>query len=292
MFLSLMIQQKKLSTIMTSSQHTIRKISSEHIMRFQKKVFLFYKKNKRDLPWRKTTDPYKILLSELMLQQTQVKRVVVYYEKWIARWPTIHTFASAALPEVLQMWMGLGYNTRAISLHKTAKKIVALFDGDVLRAMQQYKELPGIGKYTSHAVRIFSTNADLVTVDTNIRRIFISEFDLPENISEHELWLLAEKCRPVGKSREWHNALMDYGALYLTAHKTGIRPTTQQTQFEGSNRQIRAQILRHVLEKPMTGKELTQTLKIDQGRLGPILEKMINQHILMKKNNTYLLKET
>jgi len=277
---------------MTPSQDTLKRISAESIKRFQKKIFLFYKKNKRDLPWRKTTDPYKILLSEIMLQQTQVKRVVVYYEKWIARWFTIHAFASAALPEVLQMWMGLGYNTRAINLHNTAKKIVDIFDGDVLRAMQQYKELPGIGKYTSQAVQIFSTNADLITVDTNIRRIFISEFDLPENISERDLWILAEQCLPVGKSRDWHNALMDYGALRLTAHKTGIRPTTRQTQFEGSNRQIRAQILRHVLEKPMTGKELTQTLKIDQERLEPILEKMINQHILLKKNNTYLLKET
>jgi A/G-specific adenine glycosylase len=277
---------------MTSASSISNTVSEEKIKRFQKKVFLFYKKNKRDLPWRKTTDPYKILLSELMLQQTQVKRVVVYYEKWIARWPTIHALASADLTEVLQVWMGLGYNTRAINLHKTAKKIVAMFDGDVLRAMQQYNELPGIGKYTSQAVQIFSTNADLVTVDTNIRRIFISEFHLPEKISEHELWILAEQCLPVGKSRDWHNALMDYGALHLTAHKTGIRPTTRQTRFEGSDRQIRAQILRHVLEKPMTDSELTQRLKIDQERLGPILEKMINERILMKKNKTYLLKET
>ncbi|MBN2599538.1 MAG: Fe-S cluster assembly protein HesB, partial [Candidatus Thermoplasmatota archaeon] len=273
---------------MTPSQSILRRISAESIKRFQKKIFLFYKKNKRDLPWRKTTDPYKILLSELMLQQTQVKRVVVYYGKWIARWPTIHALASAALPELLQMWMGLGYNTRAINLHNTAKKIVDIFDGDVLGAMQQYKELPGIGNYTSQAVRIFSTNADLVTVDTNIRRIFISEFGLPENIPEHELWALAKQCLPVGKSRDWHNALMDYGALHLTAHKTGIRPTTQQTRFEGSDRQIRAQILRHVLKKPMTGSALMQTLMIDQKRLETILKKMMNEHILMKKNDTYL----
>ena len=164
---------------MKSSQSSLENIPAEKIKQFQKKVFSFYKKNKRDLPWRKTTDPYKILLSELMLQQTQVKRVVLYYEQWIATWPTLEKFATASLHEVLQMWMGLGYNTRAVNLHTTARKIIVEYDGDVLQAMKQYKDLPGIGRYTAQAVQIFSTNADLVTVDTNIRRIFINEFKLP-----------------------------------------------------------------------------------------------------------------
>ncbi len=276
---------------MTSSQITSRNIATSDIKRFQKKVFSFYEKNKRDLPWRKTTDPYKILLSELMLQQTQVKRVILYYEKWIARWPTIDALASASLPEVLHMWMGLGYNTRAKNLHTTARKIVATFDSDVLQAMKQYKELPGIGKYTSHAVQIFSTNADLITVDTNIRRILISEFKLPTKIPDKELWLLAEKCLPLGKSRDWHNALMDYGALHMTAQKTGIKPKTEQTRFEGSNRQIRAQILRCLLQKSMSFSELEKTVGIEKTRLGAILDKMMNEKIIENKNKTYQVKE-
>src|SRR4030043_43213 len=107
---------------MASSQITSGNTPNEKIKRFQKKVLSFYEKNKRDLPWRKTTDPYKILLSELMLQQTQVNRVILYYEKWIARWPAIDALASATRAEVLQAWMGLGYNTRAINLHKAARK--------------------------------------------------------------------------------------------------------------------------------------------------------------------------
>lgn len=276
---------------MASSQTISRYIPVEKIKRFQKKVFSFYEKNRRDLPWRNTIDPYKILLSELMLQQTQVKRVVFYYEKWLAQWPTIHALASASRSEVLQMWMGLGYNTRAVNLHTTARIIVTKFDGNVLQAMKEYTQLPGIGRYTSQAVQIFSTNTDLVTVDTNIRRILISEFKLEAKASEKELWLLAEKCLPLGKSRDWHNALMDYGALHLTAQKTGIKPKTQQTRFEGSDRQIRAKILRCLLQKPMSLSELEDSFLLEQKRLRPILDKMIHEKIIMKRNTTYQLKD-
>jgi A/G-specific adenine glycosylase len=276
---------------MTSSQNIIKNIPAQKITQFQHKIFSFYKKNKRNLPWRKTTDPYKILLSELMLQQTQVKRVVLYYEKWIEKWSTVDALASASRPEVLQMWMGLGYNRRAVHLHTTARKIVDQFDSDVIRGMKQYKDLPGIGRYTSQAVQIFSTNADLVTVDTNIRRILIREFDLPIQISEKDLWQVAEHCLPAGKSRDWHNALMDYGTLHLTARKTGIKPRTQQSRFEGSDRQVRAQILRCLLQKSMSVSEMERTFHLERERLQLILEKMMHENIIVKRNTTYHLKE-
>jgi A/G-specific adenine glycosylase len=280
-----------MSTITVVPKSDSLVFSPERIQEFQKKVFSFFQKNRRDLPWRKTTDPYKILLSELMLQQTQVNRVILYYEKWIARWPDIHALASASLAEVLQAWMGLGYNTRAINLHKAARKIVIEFDSNVLEAMKQYKEIPGVGRYTSQAVQIFSTNADLVTIDTNIRRIFIKEFHLPEEVSDKELWRLAEQCLPKGKSRKWHNALMDYGALFLTAQKTGIKPKTQQSRFEGSDRQIRARILRCLLNDTMSLSELKKTFRIEQKRLRRILDKMVTEKIIVNKNNSYQLNE-
>jgi A/G-specific adenine glycosylase len=280
-----------MSTITVVPKSDSLVFSAEKIQEFQKKVFSFYQKNKRDLPWRKTTDPYKILLSELMLQQTQVNRVILYYEKWITRWPDIHALASASLAEVLQAWMGLGYNTRAINLHKAARKIVTEFDNDVLEAMKQYKEIPGVGRYTSQAVQIFSTNADIVTIDTNIRRIFIKEFHLPEKVSDKELWRLAEKCLPKGRSREWHNALMDYGALHLTSQKTGIKPKTQQSRFEGSDRQIRARILRCLLNDTMSLSELKKTFRIEQKRLRRILDKMVTEKIIVNNNNSYQLNE-
>jgi A/G-specific adenine glycosylase len=276
---------------MVSTELRYIDVPQEKIQQFQKKVFSFYRKKKRELPWRKTTDPYKILLSEFMLQQTQVNRVVLYYEQWTAKWPTIYALSAASLPEVLQMWMGLGYNTRAVNLHRAARKIVANYHGDVMTAVKQYKDLPGIGRYTSHAVQIFSANADLVTVDTNIRRIFIREFNLSEQVSDKEIWKLAEACLPRGKSRDWHNALMDYGALSLTAQKTGIKPKTQQSRFEGSDRQIRAQILRYLLTKDMSISELKKNLGIEQMRLFPILEKMISEKIIVKEHKIYRLND-
>lgn len=280
-----------MASALSSSQLQMGNLSEEKIRRFQKKVFSFYKKNRRDLPWRHTTDPYKILLSEFMLQQTQVNRVAVYYGKWIDKWPTIDMLASASLVEVLEMWMGLGYNTRAVNLHRTARKIVADFNSDVLTAMKHIEQLPGIGQYTSQAVQIFSANDDLVTVDTNIRRILIAEFHLPVTIPDKDLWEIAWLCLPKGKSREWHNALMDYGALYLTTQKTGIRPKTTQSRFEGSDRQIRAKILRSLLKQGLTIEDLEKEIKIEQTRLLPILEKMSAERTIGKKNNIYRIHE-
>ena len=178
-----------------------------------------------------------------------------------------------------------------MNLHKAARKIVTEFGNDVLEAMKQYKEIPGVGRYTSQAVQIFSTNADLVTVDTNIRRIFIKEFNLPEKVSDKELWKLAEKCLPIGKSRDWHNALMDYGALHLTSKKTGIKPKTQQSRFEGSDRQLRARVIRILLQGDESLTNMSRTLNVASLWLQRILEKLVSEEIISKKNNRYYLKE-
>lgn len=225
-----------------------KKMQLEEIKKFQKKIFLFYRRQGRVLPWRKTTDSYKILVAEIMLQQTQVERVIPFYERWLARWGTVEELAKATLKDVLSQWMGLGYNNRAKRLLETAKKITAEHAGDVLAACQDYKNLPGVGEYTSKAVRIFAANENLAAVDTNIRRILIDEFSLV-NPSMAEIRELARCCLPTGRSRDWHNALMDYGALFLTAAKSGIKPVSRQSPFSGSVRQLRAQILRALLKK-------------------------------------------
>ncbi|MCX6665095.1 MAG: Fe-S cluster assembly protein HesB [Euryarchaeota archaeon] len=269
----------------------MKHVTRAQIHVFQDKVFLFYKTNGRKLPWRKTTDPYMILLSEFMLQQTQVPRVILYYKKWIKRWPTIHHLATASRKEVLQMWMGLGYNKRALSLHKTVQIISQTYRGDVLLAMNHFRTLPGVGLYTSNAVQIFAANEDIVTVDTNIRRIFIHEFHLPQDTSKKELWALAKQCLPNGKSRTWHNALMDYGSLVLTAKKTGIAPCTRQSRFEGSDRQIRANILRILLVSSFSYSELSEKIDVDNTRLRKILEKLIREEIIILQNKRYQIRE-
>ena len=266
-------------------------ISDDAILKFQRKVFTFYKNHKRRLPWRITKDPYKILVSELMLQQTQVNRVISYYEKWMKQWPTIKRLAVASSRDVLQAWMGLGYNSRAVRLHKAAHIIVKEFKEDVIEAMHHYEAIPGVGRYTSQAVLIFATNADLVAVDTNIRRILIHEFNLSKTISEKSLWHLAERCLPKGRSRDWHNALMDYGALHLTAQRTGIQAKTKQPRFEGSDRQLRANVIRLLLQKDRTFSQIHEPLDVDAPRLRVILDRLINEGIIQRKNNRYHIKD-
>jgi A/G-specific adenine glycosylase len=266
-------------------------ISNDTITKFQRNIFSFYKNHMRKLPWRTTTDPYKILVSELMLQQTQVNRVLTFYSSWILRWPTIECLAAASRRDVLQAWMGLGYNSRAIRLKKASILIMEKFKGDVIEAMHHYKQIPGVGRYTSQAVLIFATNADLVTVDTNIRRIFIHEFSLPETVPEQFVWNLAERCLPKGRSRDWHNALMDYGALHLTAQKTGIPPKTKQLRFEGSDRQLRASILRMLLQQDQRFTQIQKLYDVDAKRLHRILDKLVSEGMVHRKNNRYQLTE-
>ena len=268
-------------------------ISSRSIRQFQHTVFSFYQENKRDLPWRHTTDPYFILLSEVMLQQTYVDRVKKYYLQWIMKWPTLDDFARARRTDVLKAWLGLGYNTRAVSLHRTAQIIQEDYYGDVLLAMDHYKELPGIGTYTAFAIKIFSRNDNIVTVDTNIRRILIHVFRLPLDVSDVALAMLAKRCLPKKRSRDWHNALMDYGNLVLTSRLTRIKPKTRQSRFEGSDRQLRARILRFFLHSKHSSASLSSLVRIlslsDKLRLHSILEGMIRDHLLTYDRKRYTL---
>ena len=219
----------------------------QKIQRFQEKVFSFYHENKRQFPWRETTDRYAVMVSEVMLQQTQAERVVSKYLVWLDRFPDIRSLAGASLKEVLSYWSGLGYNARGQRLHRCAKIIVDDYAAEVPFAPEELIRLPGIGVYTSRSIPIFADNLDIATVDTNIRRIYIHELGLPETIRPGELLAVAEKILPHGKSRDWHNALMDYGALSLTGKKTGIRPLTRQSKFKGSRRWYRGRIVKELV---------------------------------------------
>jgi A/G-specific adenine glycosylase len=196
----------------------------------------WYQENARDLPWRQTREPYAILVSEVMLQQTQVDRVIPRYERWLERWPTVETLAAATPAEVIVEWQGLGYNRRAVSLHRAARVVAERGWPDDLT------ELPGVGVYTAAAVGNFAFGRDVLPVDTNIRRVqertgeqFDAEcaqalFDLGATIClarvpRCELCRLAERCPSRGSRYE---------------------PLRKQSRFEGSFRQRRALALRSV----------------------------------------------
>ena len=200
-------------------------ISAAKKKKIQTKILSRYKENARDLPWRRTTYPYRILVSEIMLQQTQVERVKVKYKLWLEHFPTVEKLAAASQTQVLTLRSGLGYNRRGLNLWKAVKQIA---DMRVLHKDKNYfpsteKELlalPGVGLYTAHAVMAFAWNEEVPVLDINIKRVLITELELESGISDKELRTIAINMVPQGKSRDWHNALMDYGALVLTGRKT------------------------------------------------------------------------
>ncbi|MGN6033738.1 MAG: A/G-specific adenine glycosylase [Thermomicrobiales bacterium] len=178
--------------------------------------------NRRDLPWRHTRDPYRILVSEVMLQQTQVDRVIPYFERWLDTFPTVHDLAAAPTAEVIRLWAGLGYNRRAVNLQRTAQAVVAR-GGVFPQTIAELRELPGIGAYTSGAIACFAFEQDVPFVDTNMRRVLHRVFagpEVPQPIaSDRELIPLAERVIPPGDGWNWNQALIEFGALQCTARK-------------------------------------------------------------------------
>ena len=222
-------------------------LNCQDIQLFRERIFDFYQSNRRSFPWRETTDRYAVMVSEIMLQQTQAERVAGKFTAWMLRFPNIEILASASLKEVLLLWSGLGYNSRGQRLQGCAKVIMERFNGVVPATPELLKTLPGIGEYTCRSIPVFADNLDAAAVDTNIRRIIMHEFALPEDTSKQEIQALAEQLLPQGRSREWHNALMDYGSLFLTSRNTAIRPLTKQSKFQGSKRWYRGRLIKDLI---------------------------------------------
>ncbi len=232
-------------------------------------VLLHHKKEGRThLPWRRNNDPYHVLVSELMLQQTQVDRVISKYRAFIKQFPTLQTLAQAPLPSVLVAWQGLGYNRRGKFLHDAVRMIVKKYDGKIPHDPVLIQKLPGVGPYTARAIAAFAFNRPEVFVETNIRTVFIHHyFSHQEKVSDKELLPYIARSLSAAKQaglspRLWYGALMDYGA-YLK--KKGLRINyksvhyTKQSKFKGSARQLRGVILRILLQAPTTLAVLSQT---------------------------------
>lgn len=183
-----------------------------------------------------------------MLQQTQVERVVPKYLEWTAQWPDWKTLAEASTKKILKAWSGLGYNRRAIYLRQLADVVIKEYGGELPTERAKLEKLPGIGPYTAGAILIFAFNRNIATIDTNIRRVLIHELNLPVEMSKRELYQIAQQVLPKGHSRDWHNALMDYGAIAPGKKMTDIPPENKQSKFEGSSRQIRGEIVRRLTE--------------------------------------------
>jgi A/G-specific adenine glycosylase len=230
----------------------LQRLDAVRVAELRSRLLAWYAANGRDLPWRRTSDPFAILVSEVMLQQTQVPRVAARYEEFLRAHPTLETLAASPLAEVLRGWRGLGYNNRAERLWRCARAsvegAVAGMPAALPTTLGGLRALPGIGPYTARAVLVFAHNADLAAVDANVRRVLTHELDLAADLAPRALQAVADAILPLGRSRDWHNALMDYGSLVLTARATGIGPRTRQSPFEGSRRWHRSRLLRAVLD--------------------------------------------
>lgn len=193
----------------------------ESIPIFQRKLLQWYGKCGRDLPWRHTRDPYHILVSEMMLHQTQVARVIEKYHEWLATYPTFEALASAPLEEVKQLWRPLGYNFRPERLHQIAKLVVSKFDGELPSGLEELMAFRGIGRYTAGAILSFAFHKDAPLVDTNVRRIITRIFGIRDNLNnayaKRRVWQVAEIIIPAGKGYIFNQALMDFGALVCRA---------------------------------------------------------------------------
>jgi A/G-specific adenine glycosylase len=262
---------------------------------FRRIVWKYYVGNKRDdLPWRKTRDPYKILVSEVMLQQTQVERVRPYYKEFLKKFPTVKALAAAPLGDVLIAWQGLGYNRRAKMLHEAAKEVVKIYKGKFPSSATQLEELRGVGPYTARAVAAFAYNEDVVLIETNVRTAVTHHFfNDKQRVDDKEIITILEKAFPRGKSREWYAALMDYGSHLK---RSGVRLNsksktyTKQSTFKGSAREARGAILKALAAGERSTAQLTKLLGPERrDQVKDQIKNLLNENIIEKRGRLFSL---
>lgn len=258
-----------------------------------------------NLPWRKNINPYRIWVSEVMLQQTQVDRVIPFFNTWMQKFPTVQKLSSASQVKILQLWKGLGYNSRALRMKKTAQEIVKNYKGKFPGKLHELQKLPGIGAYTAGAICAFAYNQPVTMIETNIRRVFIYHFfaDLT-NVHDDQILELVTKTLDTKKPGTWYWALMDYGAFLgrtLNIKGKKYNPNVQskhyakQSPFAGSDRQIRGKILEILLEeKKITVIKLFSLLRkfsTDKKRIQIILDQLIKENFLQIKTGNIQIKK-
>ncbi len=263
--------------------------------KFRKIIWTHYRNHKRDFPWRRTRDPYKILVSEVMLQQTQAPRVVPKYKSFLKKFPTTRALAEAKLADVLSEWQGLGYNRRGLYLKKCAEKIESDFGGKFPKDLKVLCSLPGIGPATAGDILAFAWNKPVVVIETNIRSVFIDCFfssrEGKEKVSDKEIIPLIEKTLDMKNPREWYWALFDYGAYLKESHNPSRKSLhhTKQSKFVGSHRQKRAHILKLILKKPRTEKDLKTLVDYDFLTLSKILTDLQKEGLIQKNKNKFFV---
>ena len=281
----------------------MKKLSNTQKQKFQSMVWNYYHAHGRhDLPWRPPqlkikngrVDMYSVLVSEIMLQQTQVGRVLEKYTAWMRQFPTIDTLASAPKKEVLIAWQGLGYTRRAKFLHDAAISVMRHGAPD---SVQKLDDLPGIGHYTARAIATFAWNQSHVLVETNVRTVYIDYFFTHKDcVTDKEILPLVEQTLDTNKPREWMYALMDYGSHLKSqgrAHNTRAKSFTKQSRFKGSVREVRGSIMKYITEKEQFTQEdrVQFEKKFDAERVKKALEGLMKDGLIQKTKEKYSIVE-
>lgn len=267
-------------------------LSPRSVRRFQEIIYLHYRKNPRDLPWRKRRNPYRILVSEIMLQQTQVERVLEKYPTFIKAFPDFASLAKAPLHEILRVWQGMGYNRRAIALKRIAEIVTKDIRGKLPSSEDELLRLPGIGKYSAPAILAFAFDRPTVFIETNIRRVFIHFFFRDrDEVKDLEIFPLVEKTLDHIHPRQWYYALMDYGVMLRKERENPNRRSAhykKQSAFQGSDRQLRGLILKLLVKKPdITESVITGGLEADPERIGKNLAALQKEGFIRKKGQRF-----
>lgn len=280
-----------------SAAFTMKKVLSTDIAEFQNEIWSFYREKGRIFPWRETSDPYAVLVSEFMLQQTQTERVIGKYAQWLKTFPSVQELALSSFAKALELWVGLGYNRRARFLHEAAKTIVRDYGGRVPSEPSVLQTLPGVGAYTAAAVAAFAYNKPTVFIETNIRALFI-HFFFPERIdvSDKEIFPVVEATLDEQNPRLWYYALMDYGAALkkrVSNPNRQSRHYTKQSKFEGSVRQTRGALLRTLTANTaQTYAELALYAGSDSELFDKALTALIREGLVAERGGKYVIKET
>jgi len=262
---------------------------------FQTFVLDWYEKcGRHDLPWRANYDPYQVLVSELMLQQTQVVRVIPKYEAFLKQYPTVQKLATANLGDVIRMWQGLGYNRRAKFLLLCAQTITKDYNGTFPTEYEELLTLPGVGPYTASAICAFAYNQTIELIETNVRQVYIYHFFTNrDEVTDTEILEKVRRTVPTGQSRDWYAALMDYGTHLKALHGNNtriIKGYTKQSKFKGSNREVRGAILRLLAEQPRIKPKLWSALShYDQTKIQPQLDILMADEMVIEKTGKYQL---
>ena len=267
--------------------------SPEEIRAFRKKIYGYFAKAGRDLPWRKTSDPYHILVSEIMLQQTQVDRVIEKYLAFVKAFPDFKALNRASLEQIYRVWQGLGYNRRALSLKKIAGIILEKYNGKLPSSESELMTLPGIGKATASSIIAFGFNMPALFIETNIRAVFIHHFfQNKAAVDDTEILPILQQTIDKKAPGKWYSALMDYGTMLKKKFPNPSRKSsfyTRQSPFKGSRREIRGTILRILLDTfPHNKNQIVQKLSGKNTKIvEEILQEMTREGLLVIYKKKY-----